>query len=129
MKKLIIGFAMAALAALAALVALPALAADLRVKAIAPALAPAYDWSGFYIGGQAGGAWSESSVTNVTGTHFFNFIGDSRSMSASNALGGVFVGVQKQFGVFVLGAEGGSAWGTISRTVQSPGPFALDNYN
>ena len=89
----------------------------------------AYDWSGFYVGGQVGAGWSNTTVTNVAGTHFFNFIGDSRSMDDTAFLGGLFIGAQQQFGSVVVGIEGGSAWGTLSQTVQALGPFALDNYN
>jgi len=95
-----------------------------------PAPVVAYDWSGIYVGGQVGGGWSHTTVTNVAGIHFFNFIGDSRSMDDSAFLGGLFVGAQQQFGSFVIGVEGGSAWGSLSQTIQARGPFfAADNYN
>ena len=51
-----------------ALSAATASAADLapRPYTKAPVMAPAYDWSGFYVGLNAGGAWNESNVTTTT---------------------------------------------------------------
>ena len=59
MKKFVVGaFALAALG-----MAAPASAADLAarpyVKAPPPMIAPVYDWTGFYIGPNLGGAWSQ----------------------------------------------------------------------
>lgn len=57
MKKLLV-----ASAALAALIAAPALAADMAVKAPPPPPAVAYyDWTGFYLGANAGWAWTQVS--------------------------------------------------------------------
>ena len=56
MKKLLFGcvplFALTAIGS--------ASAADLRMPVKAPPMAPAFSWTGCYIGGYAGGAWSES---------------------------------------------------------------------
>jgi outer membrane immunogenic protein len=56
MKKLL-----TAIAALG-LIGTPAFAADMAVKAPPPVVAPApvFSWTGFYIGGNAGGAWSHN---------------------------------------------------------------------
>jgi outer membrane immunogenic protein len=62
MKKALVG-----LVAIAALVGTPALAADMPMKAPSTP-APAYSWTGFYIGANAGGAWDETQFQyNVTG--------------------------------------------------------------
>jgi len=105
-------------------------AADMPVKARrAPASVVAHTFTGIYAGGQVGGGWSTSTMTNVDGTHFFNFIGETRSIDDSSVVGGVFGGIQRQFGTLVFGAEGGAAWGTFTDTIQAPGPFfASDNY-
>jgi hypothetical protein len=42
----------------------PARAADMAVKAPPPPAAPAYDWSGLYIGAHAGGAWQNTSFSD-----------------------------------------------------------------
>lgn len=63
MQKLLRGFA-----ALAAMIAGPVMAADLKapVYTKAPMMAPAYSWTGFYIGVNAGGAWGDSEVATST---------------------------------------------------------------
>ena len=56
MKKLLFGCVpLLALTAIGS-----ASAADLRMPVKAPPMAPAFSWTGCYIGGYAGGAWSES---------------------------------------------------------------------
>ena len=65
MKKLLL--ATVALVALGATV--PALAADLAARPYtkAPAYAaPIYNWTGFYVGVNAGGAWNQSDATTTT---------------------------------------------------------------
>lgn len=121
MKKLLIALALAGTASISTTAG-----AEPR-PAAGPAMA--YDWSGLYIGIQGGSGTSHTTVTNVTDTHFFTFIGDSRSITASGFLGGVILGAQKQFGLMILGIEAGSAWGTLSKTVRTQGRFTLDNYN
>jgi len=79
-------------------------AADMPVKAAPPAVATAYDWSGIYIGGDAGVQGSRIGLSEV-------FAGGPGPLTydphhTSFAFGG-FAGVQRQFGQFVLGVEGG----------------------
>jgi len=90
-----------------------AAAADLPRKAPAP-VAPApifYNWSGFYIGGQAGGAWSDSSYTftNIVGSEDF-------SHDPASFIGGGHIGAQYQWGVLVLGIEGTFSWMQLDDT-------------
>jgi outer membrane immunogenic protein len=76
-----------------------AFAADLPVKA--PYMAPIalYNWTGFYIGGNVGGAWE-------TGTISDSFFGTSFSGSRSGFIGGGQIGYNWQFSPqFVLGVE------------------------
>jgi outer membrane immunogenic protein len=56
MNKLILGTV-----ALAAMIAGPAMAADMPVKAPPPAGAAVYNWTGFYVGANAGYGWGNSS--------------------------------------------------------------------
>jgi outer membrane immunogenic protein len=94
--------ALVALAALGASV--PALAADLGARPYgqAPAYAASlYSWTGFYIGGHAGGAFS--------GNNSFN--GLVLSNYDARFLGGVQAGADYQFaGSFVVGVEGQYSW-------------------
>jgi outer membrane immunogenic protein len=105
MKKLLL----AAIAA-GALYGAPAFAADMPLKAAPPAPAAAFDWSGFYVGGDAG--WQRSRIglsDPLFGTLTYAPQHDSAAL-------GAFVGAQRQFGQFVLGVEGGymSAFGNAS---------------
>lgn len=90
MKKILLGSV--GLIALAA--ALPASAADIRPrtysKAPVPAyVAPIYDWTGFYIGGQVGGQWGN----------------DLNGLKPDGVVGGVHVGYNWQTGALVVGVE------------------------
>ena len=82
----------------------PAIAADLGARPYgqAPAYAaPLYTWTGFYIGGHAGGAFS--------GDNSFN--GLVLSNYDARFLGGVQAGADYQFaGSFVAGIEGQYSW-------------------
>ena len=62
MKKLALAAAMFALCATAAS------AADLAARPYtkAPVVAPIYNWTCFYVGVNAGGAWNESDATTTT---------------------------------------------------------------
>src|SRR5258705_13843906 len=80
-----------------ALVAGSALAADLPARARPAPVAPipVFSWTGFYIGANIGGAWSNSTLTdNVTGASFSTnnsgFIGGGKvchKLSFNNKLG------------------------------------------
>lgn len=72
-----------------------------------PAYAPTltYDWTGIYVGGHLGGATTRSEWT-YTDTPFVDFMGQSSNGFA----GGGHVGLQKQWGSVVLGAEAAYTW-------------------
>lgn len=105
MKKFLL--ASAALITLSATA--PALAADLGARTYnkAPMMAPAavYNWTGFYIGGHIGGAFSDHN--NDFGTSFTSSNNDSNG----RFLGGVQAGYDYQFAPnWVLGVEGQYSW-------------------
>ena len=85
--------------ALSALMLTPVLAAD----AVAP-IASVYDWSGFYVGLQAGYGWSR--VDQPYGDVGEPFIFPQDDADGDGWLGGVHVGYNKQYGSWVLGLEG-----------------------
>jgi outer membrane immunogenic protein len=104
------------LALLGLAVAAPARAADLSVAPIykappvAPVVAtPAYNWSGFYLGVNGGGAW---------GTSNWNSAG-SRNLSGE-VVGGT-AGANWQMGHAVLGVEGDVDWSNIKGTGTAAG--------
>jgi len=82
-----------------------AYAADLPVKApVLPPPPPVFSWTGFYIGGNIGAAWSHHDVTDtITGLNF------SRT-SDGVFIGGGQVGFNYQIGGFVWGVEGDFDW-------------------
>ena len=77
-----------------------AFAADLPVKAPPPVSTPTYNWTGFYMGANFGGAWASDALTdNLSGT---TLTGDS-----SRVIGGGQIGFNWQISPqFVLGVEG-----------------------
>jgi outer membrane immunogenic protein len=119
MRKLF--YATAAVSALLA-TSLAANAADLYVKAKPPApMPPPFSWTGFYIGGNFGGAWGERDVTDsVFGLNFGN--------GANNGvfIGGGQVGGNYQVNNIVIGVEGDFDGATnnnnTSNGVIVPGP-------
>jgi outer membrane immunogenic protein len=80
-----------------------AYAADLPATAIykaAPMVATT-PWSGIYLGGQIGYAWSRGgyTVTQALGSESFGF-------NPNSFIGGAHLGIQHQWGNYVLGVEG-----------------------
>src|SRR5215471_10604661 len=75
-----------------------AFAADLPIRKAPPPLPiPVYNWTGFYIGGNLGGAWED---TTLTDSHF----GVSFSNNRSGFIGGGQIGYNWQVSPqFVLG--------------------------
>jgi hypothetical protein len=87
----------------------PAPAADLRVKAPiykAPIAAPIYNWTGLYVGGNIGGAWSDITLTD-------NAIGASWNPGGTGFIGGLQTGYNLQAGNLLYGIEGDFDWTTF----------------
>jgi len=79
-------------------------AADLPVPVKAPARAPAatiYNWTGFYLGVNGGGAWGRS------------FWDSAGPFNVSGGLVGGTIGYNYQIGPWVLGVEGDGDWSNI----------------
>ena len=120
MKKLLLGTV--ALVALGATV--PALAADLGARAPyytkAPAYAaPIYNWTGFYIGGHIGGAFSSDNNFNGLATG---------NNSNGRFLGGLQGGADYQFAPsWVLGLQAQYSWLSGSVGAVFPGVYAYNN--
>ena len=92
-----------------------------QVGAAAPAVyAPAYNWTGFYLGANVGGIWGNGSTATtlifdnaVFPTPFFP---TSLGSSASSWLGGAQAGYNYQIGSAVLGVETDFDWTNLSRS-------------
>jgi len=95
----------AAAAALPLLVTAAA-AADLPTAKPAPALPPPpiFTWTGFYVGGEIGGAWLNDRLTESTA--FVPPLTGHQSSTLSGVTGGGLAGYNQQFNNFVLGVEG-----------------------
>src|SRR5579864_5189970 len=96
-------FQMGVAALVLAAIPVAASAADMQVpvKAPPPVMPLAFSWTGFYLGGNLGGAWSNNTVTD-------SFFGLNFSSGSNNGvfIGGGQVGGNYQMGNFVLGVEG-----------------------
>jgi outer membrane immunogenic protein len=96
-------------------------AADLRmpVKAPPPVAAPAFSWTGFYVGGHVGAGWSDAEFDSVTDAIFPGFLFGpplvliptrlgtipASGVDDVNILGGVQAGFNYQIGQWVFGLE------------------------
>ena len=76
---------------------IPVHAADMAVKVPPPAPVAPYNWSGLYVGGNFGGAWTSGSL-NIPGNNFYGGL--------TEFIGGVQVGYNFQVGNFLYGVEG-----------------------
>ena len=85
-------------------------AADLGARYTkAPAYAePLFNWTGFYVGGHIGGAWTnEQFINNGTGAPFGDLsVGDSFRQRKSGIMGGAQIGYNWQANNYVFGMEG-----------------------
>jgi outer membrane immunogenic protein len=100
-------------------------AADLPVKA--PVAVPySYNWTGFYIGGQAGGGWFANQVTNgpnaADGTVNFppGFV--HNKVNGNGWLGGGYAGFNYQVSQFVIGIDGDYSWAHLTGSTSDVGP-------
>jgi outer membrane immunogenic protein len=105
------------------LLAGPAFAADLPVKAPVMMPIPVYNWTGFYIGGNLGGAWETATISDS----FFNA---SFSNSRSGFIGGGQIGYNWQVSPqFVLGVEWMFDGTDISSSATAAGLSASEKVN
>jgi len=105
--------------ALTALAVSSAAAADLAYKAAPSVVAPVYDWSGFYLGANFG--WQNSDIGLSRPASIFGSAGSLAYDPHHNGfIGGGQAGLQRQWGQFVLGVEGGYTGVTGSETFATP---------
>jgi outer membrane immunogenic protein len=123
-----IGLALLASAAIAAVSSQMASAADLPVRAPlsrAPAMAPAYDWTGFYVGANLGWSFGRASTDwTVAGA-----AAGSTSHNMDGILGGLQAGYNWQSGNWLFGLEtdiqATGQKGTSSISASTPGTPAI----
>jgi len=101
-----------AIIAAASLVSGPAMAADLGPAVFAPPpppiIAPAYNWTGCYLGGNGGAAFSTWTYANPTDNP--TVPGTRGQISVNDVVAGGQVGCDYQAGGFVLGIQGMFDW-------------------
>lgn len=108
-KLLLAGVAIAAMAA-----ASSAMAADLGTPVYKAPVALAPNWTGFYIGGNAGAGWGSDELWESLTVGADPFSGkDLSNANANGFLGGVQAGYNYQWGWAVLGIEGSFDWSDI----------------
>ena len=128
----------AAAAALTVAGALSSQAADLPTRKEAPApifVPPPFTWTGFYIGGNAGGIWATGG--NASTTVFapgFPLVATfwpqgNNNNNQSGFIGGGQAGYNWQTGAFVLGVETDFDGSTLSRSRSIVGPAFADFIN
>jgi outer membrane immunogenic protein len=107
----------------------PAMAADMPVKAAAP-IAPAFSWTGLYIGVNGGGAYSQKCSTYLPGaTGVFAVVAapvEEGCFFASGAFGGAQVGFNWQTGLWVIGVEATGDWGNLDGAANPVNGFTGD---
>ncbi len=96
--------------------AAPALAADIAPRPYTKAPPPAvayYDWSGFYIGANGGGGWSQKcwDVTNFLGPR--TAVGEGCHDPSGGVVGGQ-IGYRWQSAGWVFGLEGQGNWADLN---------------
>ena len=93
------------------------MAADMRmpVKAPPPVVAPAYNWTGFYIGAHVGGAWGDKDWSDPFGDFFSTPGGSLGSHNVSGAIAGGQIGYNWQApgSNWVFGIEGQGSWANL----------------
>ena len=111
MKKFLLG----TVGLLALGMAAPASAADLAArpytKAPPPMVAPIYDWTGFYIGGNGG--WGQSRNCFDFADAFGVFVGDGCRERSGGLVGGQ-IGYRWQASQWVFGVEAQGDWADLS---------------
>jgi outer membrane immunogenic protein len=105
----------ASIAIAAAISSTAAFADGYRPRA-AYAAPPIMRWTGFYIGGHFGGAWSDVEWSNVT---FSDVTGERFNPGTNGFIGGGQIGYNQQFGNIVLGVEATLSGADVSRDFHS----------
>jgi len=109
-------FKLGALALAITAIAAPAVAADMPVKA-RPIVAPVYNWSGWYAGGNVGYSWgySETDVAFFTNPAGVPIVPPAGSLTSSRTrmdgwVGGLQLGANMQSGNWLVGFETDFQW-------------------
>lgn len=127
----LIRLSLAGATVVALVLASPARAADLSLPYKAPPLlAPAFSWTGFYVGGEVGYGWGKDHLTEyeTASGAYTNF---EKQYNVNGVVGGIYGGGNYQVGNLVVGLEAdiegsGLKGGWIDTTVGGAGDTKLD---
>jgi outer membrane immunogenic protein len=96
-------------------------------RALTLSTAPGHNWTGFYLGPQIGGAWTNTELFDPTGTLAPpNIAGSVFRVDADGFIAGGQVGFNHQAGAWVLGIEAQGGMGDVTGSIQpinAPPPF------
>jgi outer membrane immunogenic protein len=98
-------FLASATASLLAIAPVTTNAADLPARTLSPPV-PTWTWTGFYIGGNLGGAWADRNTSDSR----FGLSFSNRNSNNGVFIGGGQLGYNAQFGALVVGAEWDFDW-------------------
>ena len=126
------------LSAVMSLAALPAFAADLPSRVMpapSPIMAtPVYNWTGFYVGANAGYAWGSGDVSVLGNAPILSALSlaglpNGASLDNDGFTMGVQAGYNYQINQFVLGAEADANWVDGSDSKGALGSTGLNFYS
>jgi outer membrane immunogenic protein len=104
------------LMSMAVVAVLPMLGAAAPANAASPPYPGAYNWTGFYLGGEAGWGWATQRITHVTGATAFPAGSIDASLDQNGPLAGVYAGYNYQINQFLVGIDGDIATTDITGT-------------
>jgi len=104
-----------------AMLGVPARAADLLVKAPPQTQVSAWSWTGFYLGGHVGGAWSKSDWFEDAAGFPVGF--QDASISSSSFISGGQIGFDYQAGWAVFGLQADADLASLVGTVSGANCF------
>jgi outer membrane immunogenic protein len=113
---------------LASAIAGPGLAADMTMPLLkSPSYAPAFSWTGTYVGANIGGVWGTFNVSPATTNNLTGFVGAPAAMDIndSNLIGGFQAGYNWQIGQWVLGLEQDYQFTGLKQTATFAAPAGL----
>ena len=109
---------------LATTLAGPVLAADMNTVFKAPAYAPAFSWTGTYVGANVGGIWGTFDVSPASTNNLNGAVVAPGALSINNSslIGGVQAGYNWQIGQWVLGLEQDYQFTGLKQTAKMAAP-------
>jgi len=76
-----------------------------------------YNWSGIYLGANAGYGWVSSSGTTTWNSPFFGVTTGTSSGNATGAIAGGQIGANLQIRTLLVGVEGDYQWSNQKKTI------------